>query len=488
MAETKPLDQESYLQGLQDAIEANKTAAITPDERAEIQAQERASAIEWNDHNLRSHQRIAKRLAQYAQGYALFVEGSGWHYWTGTHWAPDKHQAQVHEILSQLLKVSWAEAMHDKELQADVRSAMTASGSHGVIELASRSSELFASQVDQDPYLLNCQNGTLDLHTLQLRPHNPADRITKITAAAYDPEAPASSWESFLESSLPDPAVRGFMQRYAGLSLIGRVIEHVMLIATGTGRNGKGVLARTLSKALGDYAVTATNDLLVTGRHGGKSAGELAAQMILRGARFAVMSELDKNDRMNETLLKSLTGGDEITAKLMGQNYVSFMPSHSFFLQTNDLPAMDADAKAAWARVRVVPFDVSFEGREDHGLEERLEAELAGVLTWAVEGLRAYQQTGLDEPEAVLQSTSAYKSENDALSRFIDDRCVTGPAFSVTTAKLTQEYNAWAAINGEAQLSSRALGKQVRQLPGINDVRTAGSRGLGGIGLKHECD
>ncbi|NWN88175.1 MAG: hypothetical protein HLX51_06485 [Micrococcaceae bacterium] len=477
---------DDYLQGLQDGMK--HAAPPSAREAAEIELHEHASAIEWDDHNLRSHQRMAARLAQYAETGSLFVDGSGWHYWDGKRWAPDRHNARIHATLSDLLKVSWSEAMNDKALQADVRSANTAAGSHGVIELASRSPRLFAEQVDQDPYLLNCQNGTLDLHDLQMRPHNPADRITKVTNASYDPGAQAESWTDFLTSSLPDPAVRGFMQRYAGLSLIGRVIEHVMLIATGTGRNGKGVLARTLSKALGDYAITATNDLLVTGRHGGKTAGELAAQMELRGARFAVMSELDKNDRMNEALMKSLTGGDEITAKHMGQNFVRFMPSHSFFLQTNDLPAMDADAKAAWARVRVVPFNVSFEGREDHGLEERLEAQLSGVLTWAVEGLRAYQQAGLDEPEAVRSSTNAYRSDNDALARFIDDRCVMGPAFSVTTAKLTQEYNTWAAVNGEAQLSSRALGKQVRQLPEINDVRTAGSRGLGGIGLKHDCD
>lgn len=276
------------------------------------------------------------------------------------------------------------------------------------------------------------------------------------------------------------------MQRYAGLSLIGRVIEHVMLIATGTGRNGKGVLARTLSRALGDYAVTATNDLLVTGRHGGKTAGELAAQMVLRGARFAVMSELDKNDKMNEALLKSLTGGDEITAKLMGRNFVSFMPSHSFFLQTNDLPAMDANAKAAWARVRVVPFDVSFEGREDHSLEQRLETELSGVLTWAVEGLRAYQQSGLDEPDAVRASTDAYRSDNDALSRFVADRCVLNPAASVATSKLTEAYNQWANTNGEQPMSSRALGKDIRQMDGIGESRTNSARGLTGIGLKHD--
>src|SRR5699024_9102861 len=409
--------------------------------------------MQWHDANLRSHQRIAALLHHYADGKAVDVDGIGWHYWSGTPWALDRRETRIHAILSDLLQRSWLEAMNDQALQSDVKSAMTATGSRGVIDLASRSPELFTAQVDQDPYLLNCTNGTLDLHTLQLRPHDPADRITKITGAGYDPNAAATSWESFLASSLPDPAVRAFMQRYAGLSLIGRVIEHVMLIATGTGRNGKGVLARTLSKALGDYAFTATNDLLVTGRHGGKTAGELAAQMVLRGARFAVMSELDKNDKMNESLMKSLTGGDEITAKLMGQNFVSFMPSHSFFLQTNDLPAMDANAKAAWARVRVVPFDVSFEGREDHSLEERLETELAGVLSWAVEGLRQYQQNGLDEPDAVKASTDAYRSDNDALSRFIDDQCVLNPAASVTTAKITEMYNQWAAVNGEQPIS-----------------------------------
>lgn len=455
-------------------------------EAVAVLTQQTESPMQWHDANLRSHQRIAARLTQYADGKALYVDGIGWHYWSGTHWALDHRETRIHAILSDLLQRSWLEAMNDQALQSDVKSAMTATGSRGVIDLASRSPELFTAQVDQDPYLLNCTNGTLDLHTLQLRPHDPADRITKITGAGYDPNAAASSWESFLASSLPDPAVRAFMQRYAGLSLIGRVIEHVMLIATGTGRNGKGVLARTLSKALGDYAVTATNDLLVTGRHGGKTAGELAAQMVLRGARFAVMSELDKNDKMNESLMKSLTGGDEITAKLMGQNFVSFMPSHSFFLQTNDLPAMDAGAEAAWSRVRVVPFDVSFKGREDHRLEERLEIELSGVLTWAVEGLRAYQQTGLDEPDAVRASTDAYRSDNDALSRFIADRCVLNPAASVATSKITEAYNQWAALNGEQPVSSRALGKDLRELDGITDKRTNSGRGLTGIGLTHD--
>src|SRR5699024_7217911 len=148
------------------------------------------------------------------------------------------------------------------------------------------------------------------------------------------------------------------------------------------------------------------------------------------------------------------------------------------------LPAMDANAKAAWARVRVVPLDVSFEGREDHSLEERLETELAGVRSWAVGGLRQYQQNGLDEPDAVKAPTDAYRSDNDALSRFIDDQCVLNPAASVTTAKITEMYNQRAAVNGEQPISSRALGKELRERDGIHAGRTETARGLIGIGVK----
>ena len=418
---------------------------------------------DWGDAGLRSHQRMAARLATAVKGRCLYVHGAGWHYWDGKRWAPDHGNARVHGHLEALLRESWAESIRDKDLQSDVKSAMTAAGSRGVIELAATRRELRAEEVDADPYLLNCQNGTLDLHTLTLRPADPADLITKVTAAAFDPAAASDTWDRLLADSLPDATVRGFLQRYTGLALVGRVIEHLLVVAHGAGRNGKGMFAYTMQKALGDYGITATNDLLTVGRHGHKSAGELSAHMQLRGARWAVMSELNEADQLAEATMKALTGGDTITAKAMGKDWVNFAPSHSLFLLTNNLPRVPEDAQAAWARIRVVPYEVSFIGHEDTTLEERLELELDAALSWAVAGLREYQRRGLDAPPAVMRATSGYRADNDAVARFLSECCEFDPEAWTSRATVRQVYEYWARSNHEQALSARALTARLRR-------------------------
>lgn len=441
--------------------------------------------FEWADQGLRSHQRITSRLATYGNGKILYVNGSGWHAWDGTRWAPDEREARTHAVLTELLTLSWQEAITDKDLASDVRASMTAHGSAGVLSLASR--QLFTSEVDKDPYLLNCQNGTLDLHRLELRPHDPADHITKVTSCNYDPGAYSEDWEQFLASSLPNTDVRAFLQRYAGLALIGRVIEHVLVIATGSGRNGKGVLARAISGALGDYAITASNDMLVASKYGQKSAGELASRMRLRGARWAAMSELEKGDKLAESTMKSLTGGDTIEAKYMGQNPVEFDPSHTFFMLTNDLPKVDADATAVWARMRIVPFDVSFIGREDHGLEQRLELNHAAVLMWAVYGLADYQdRNGLDAPSAVMAKTESYRADNDDVQQFIRDCCVVTPNARVTRSELHHSFMEWARENSAEQLAPRTFTQRIALTAGTSEGKSGGQRIWKGLGLKSD--
>lgn len=422
-----------------------------------------ATPTVWNDSGLRSHQRIAKRFATYAEGHALYVDGTGWHYWDGTRWAPDKHDTRAHALLEMMLNISWGEARGDKGLAADVKASMSNQGSRGVLELASR--KLFAAETDVNPWLLNCANGTLDLHTLELRPADPADLITKRTRAAYEPGAHSDRWTEFLESSLPDLEVRGFLQRYAGLGLVGRVLEHVLVVATGTGRNGKSVLAEALANTFGDYAVHASNDLLIASRHGGKSAGELAQMMQLRGARWAVMSELERGSKLAESTMKQLTGGDTINAKHMGQNPVNFEPSHSFFMLTNDLPEVDPRAQAVWARMRVVPFEVSFEGREDTTLSADLEACLEAILAWAVAGLAQYQRDGrLIAPEKVKATTDGYRDQNDSLTQFLTDECIIGQGGTVAKSELAEAYSRWQMANRKEPLTQNMVGKRVRAL------------------------
>ncbi|GAA5227251.1 DNA primase family protein [Paeniglutamicibacter antarcticus] len=445
-----------------------------------------AAPIQWQDSGLRSHQRIAARFAQYAESTALYVHGTGWHYWDGARWAADLHKVQAHKTLTELIKVCWAaEGMTDKDLAADLRAANTGAGSNSVLDLASR--RLFAAEVDVDPYLLNCQNGTLDLHKLELRPHDPADQITKICNASYTPGIDSARWVDFLNSSLPDVAVQEFLQRFTGSALIGKVIDHVLVIATGTGRNGKSVLANAVANMLGDYAVTASNDMLVSGKYKGhKSAGELSAQMVLRGSRFAVMSELEKGSELAESTMKTLTGGDTISAKFMGQDRIEFKPSHSFFMLTNELPNVDPTAKAVWARMRVVPFDVSFEGKEDTRLEDDLQLAADSILDWAVAGLWAYHREGLNAPAQVLARTDAYRAENDTVQQFMADECVMNPNARVSRSDLHHAYLEWARDNGAEQLTPRALVPRVAALPGIGEAKIRGTLHWKGAGLKND--
>lgn len=440
--------------------------------------------VEWDDKGLRSHQRIAARFAQLYAGQCKHIIGMGWHYYDGKRWAADKHAKRAHRLLQDLLAVSWNEAMSDKDLSVDVRSCMTANGSNGVLELASKRLTADAEQMDADPYLLNVANGTLNLHTLVLQAHNPADNLTKVTRAGYDTNATSERWLNFLESSLPDLDIRLFLQRYMGSALIGRVLDHVLVVATGEGRNGKGVIADTMHHALGDYAVTASNDMLVTGRHGGASAGELSARMQLRGARFATMSELEKGAKLAESTMKSLTGGDNVPAKLMGQDFVEFRPSHSFFMLTNHLPKVDPTAEAVWARLRVIPFDISFLGREDPTLREDLELAADGVLSWAIAGLFNYQNEGLNAPEKVMAATTEYRAENDDVKQFIADRCALHVNGRITRASLHHEYMDWAKDSGAEQLSATDFKARIEKLPGVNEGKVSRERGWKGIGLK----
>ncbi len=437
------------------------------------------------DAELRSHQRIAHRFAVATEGKLLHVTDVGWHYWDGKRWAPDNAAVRAKQHLKQVLRRCWVEAQGDKEFTRDVQSSMTGFGAKGVLMLAEAAPELAApvASMDADPWLLNCANGTLDLHTLELRPHDPRDRLTKITRAAYRPGERGEDWDYLLSSSLPDAEVRAFLQRFFGHALIGRVIEHVLGVLTGAGRNGKGAITETTQKALGDYAIATSNELLLSGRYGQSSAGEEARRMRLRGSRFVTMSEFERGSKLAEATMKRLTGGDPIEAKNMGQNPVEFEPSHTLVMLANDLPTVAADADAVWDRMLVVPFEVSFRGREDVGLKERLESQLDAVLTWAVEGLREYQRRRLDPPEAVKARTHRYREDNNPVRQFVKERCDVGSNLRVTKKAFASAYNDWARANGQPQHDQAKVGEFLRACEDVSAVRRAAGEVWVGIQL-----
>jgi putative DNA primase/helicase len=443
------------------------------------------AALDGEQH--RGQVRMAYRLAHRYEHRLLHVADLGWHSWDDNRWALDKDGAATRAVLD-TLRAGLVEAVDlDKrdrdDLQKDIRRCESDTGVRGVLALASALPPLSAvvGDLDADPYLINTRAGTLDLRLATTRKHDPADRITKVTGTGYSiadyPPLAESNWLRFLESVLPDAEVRGFLQRLIGLSLAGKVLEHVLPIFTGSGRNGKGTLVRVVSAALGDYAIEAEPELFIA-----RDRAHPTGQLDLRGVRFATCQETDDGKRLAVATVKRLTGGDIIRARAMRQDFIEFAPSHLPVLITNHLPRVPADDPALWARLRVVPFTESFIGREDTGLEERLLLELPTVLGWAVAGWKQYQEQRLNAPEAVRLATDSYRLSSDALAKFIEDKCTTSQHVHVGARELFTAWRAWCAESGETPGTDREFGPAI-EARGYTRRRAGTGIRFGGLAL-----
>ncbi len=435
------------------------------------------------DQQHRGQVRIAYRLADSYAGKLLFVPKIGWHRWDGKRWARDEKGAATRAVLT-VLRRALSESLTDPDLRSDVRKCEGAAAIRGVLEIAGTLEEFVAAadELDADPYLLNTASGTLDLRTGRVRPPDPADRITKVTRGAWRPEdAGVGAWQEFLEQVLPDVEVRGFLQRTIGVALLGKVIEHVLPILTGTGGNGKGVMYSTVMHALGDYAASAEPDLFMA-RDGAHPTG----QMDLFGRRLVVVSESDQGRKLAEATMKRLTGGDKIKARYMGKDFVEFEPSHTAVLVTNHLPKVSGDDDAVWRRVRVIPFAVTIPVDEQDGhLAEHLELEADVVLAWAVAGYSDYVARGnrLAEPDSVVVATDAYRADSDPVGRFLDDACLINPNVKATTGELFARWQEWSVLEGAESISQKVFGQALDRRGLIAGPAVHGKRWRKGIAL-----
>ena len=373
------------------------------------------------------HLGMADQFAQFAGGKLIHVFGIGWHIWDGTRWKLDE-AGHTQRMLKDLLRREWMRAFAipdtDKRRRriSEIARCESAPGMKGVLYCASflDAFATVADDLDPDPYLVNCANGTLDLRTGELHAHNAADKITKVTRGAYHLDAAGELWPAFLKKVLPDNDIRGYLQRVCGVALLGKVIEHNMSILKGVGNNGKGTFYQALVFALGDYASMADPDLFLER----KSTSHLG-EMALRGLRLAVVSESGKGRALDEARMKRLTGGDLINARFHYQNPVTFSPSHLPLFVTNHLPKVSGGDPAVWRRLRVIPFDVVItEAERDNELDAKLQLEADTILAWAVDGWKAYVAKGnrLAEPVGVLAATTQYRTDSDDIQRFLDDK------------------------------------------------------------------
>lgn len=336
------------------------------------------------------------------------------------------------------------------------------------------------TKLDTNPWLLQCANGTLDLITGELIEPPRDSFITKSTRVNYDSQAKAPLWEKFLAMVIPDPSIKAFIQRLAGYCLTGLVTERVLVLFHGYGRNGKSILLHVLQAMMGDYAVTTMPTLLMSRKVDGHPS-EVAH---LFGARLAVTSEVKKGQAFDEEKVKRLTGNDVITARGMRQDPWSFEPTFKLMVLTNHKPTVRDSSDSIWDRILLVPFNVRIKDKdEDKGLFPKLSAELPGVLAWAVEGCRMWQQDGLQIPDAVRAVTREYRRSEDLVGRFIEERCILSPASRATAKSLHSSCSAWCRDNGLFMIHQKALSERLLEM-GCTQGRTNSDRMWQGVALK----
>jgi putative DNA primase/helicase len=436
-----------------------------------------------------AHLGMAVKLAEQFAGQLLYVEKIGWHRWDDTRWAPgaaSHARRAVHTVIKRDRAAVEQLTLPEKELNkliAQIETFETAYAISGILTEAAVLHQFWVDvkDLDADPWLLNCANGTLDLHTMELRQHDPRDLITKIAHAAYTPDADGRTWVRFLQRVLPDADVRDYLQRLTGLALLGKVNgdKQIAPIMTGRGANGKTTYIEAVMFALGDYAMPAEPDLLMA-RNGEVHPTGCAD---LLGKRLVSTVETKEGRKFDLALLKRLTGGDTIKARFMRQDFFSFKPSHLLLMATNHLPAIDDNTEAVWRRVRVIPFTVQIpEEERDGSLGDQLESEADAVLSWVIEGWSEYRDRGaLQEPDAVCLATDSYRTDADTVGRFIEAECDTGGALSAAKTKdLYARFEQWAANEACEPLSKVAFGRALtdRGFPVDNSTHDRVRRGI----------
>jgi putative DNA primase/helicase len=271
-----------------------------------------------------------------------------------------------------------------------------------------------------------------------------------------------------------DQALAGYLQRAIGYSITGVTGEQVLFFAHGHGANGKSTLMNAMRSALGDYWAALAPDTLVN--DGSAQHPTNIADLV--GKRFVVSQEVEEGRRIDEQLVKQLTGGDRLKARFMRQDFFEFTATHKIWLCANHKPFVRGTDHAIWRRIKLIPFTVTIPDSErDTHLDAKLAAEAPGILAWAVQGCLWWQRDGLAAPDSVEGATAGYRVEQDVLGRFLEDRCFVEPGneqMRCAAASLRGSYVEWCDEQGERPMSARALAPHLRErgLVSVKDRRS----------------
>ena len=411
----------------------------------------------------------AERLAQrYGHDVRYCTLWKKWLVWDGHRWKKDDVN-QILKLSKDVVRYIYQEAAqitNDNTRREIVKHALYSEASNKRIDMlkmaqAEDNIPILPNQLDTDPWLLNVQNGTLDLRTGELYDHKREDYQTYYLDIPYDTKARCPTWIKFLNRvTNNDTTLMDYLQKVVGYCLTGDTTEQCLFFLYGYGHNGKTTFVETLQSLLSEYALSTPINTLLTKNYQGVP-NDIAS---LKGARLVTTSEVPEGKRLNEPLVKDLTGGDTISARFMHSEFFNFKPQFKLLMFGNHKPVIHGTDEGIWRRMRLIPFTVTIPPKErDSRLGQKLLKELPGILAWAVEGCRAWQRYGLGIPEIVRKATASYRDEMDAVGVFISECCVIDRRAKATARDLYSHYLRWCEENGERPITQTRFGMSLTE-------------------------
>ncbi|MEX0418110.1 phage/plasmid primase, P4 family [Bacillus sp. C30] len=416
----------------------------------------------------------AERIA-YEYGHVVkYVNEMGWFIWDGKRWRLDTKK-EIERITAKVLRglyksedeleVKWARACERRNIRMN--------SIKDLMPLVPGDRKEF----DVHKYLFNVENGVVNLQTGKLQPHERNLYLSKITNATFDEQAKCPTWLTFLEQIfLGDTELIEYMQRLIGYSLTGCISEQIMVFLVGGGSNGKSTFINTIKDLMGEYGKQAKSDTFIKKKETGAN-NDIAR---LAGARFVSAIESEEGERLADSFVKQITGGEPVLARFLRQEYFEFVPEFKVFFTTNHKPIIGGVDEGIWRRVKLIPFQLNLPAHQrDKQLSEKLSLEMSGILNWAIEGCMKWLQNGLQEPTEVAEAIGKYKEDMDILGPFLHEVCYAdtpkNEAIRIEAKELYAAYDNWCFRSGERALGNRSFYRML-ETKGFGKMKGAGNK------------
>lgn len=416
-----------------------------------------ADEVGFTDTDIANSRRFA---FQYGDKVRYTVE-RGWFTWDLQRWRVDEKGIQVQEFGKRTAISIFDEirnAIDRKEVIKHAKNSQSKRAVEAMVSLARSERGIPArlADFDQDPWLFNVANGTIDLRSGELRDHSKIDLISSISEAHFDDNAKCPLWNEFLDTiTASNIELRSYLQRLVGYLLVGDTSDQSLHFLYGSGANGKSVFCEVVQRLLGEYAITISPDVIMLRRHAG-IPNDIAR---LRGVRAAMMNETTQGSKFDEAKLKDLTGGDTLTARFLNHEFFDFRPTHRIIVRGNHKPSINGTDDGIWRRLRLVPFTVSIPAeQQDSGLIGKLCGELSGILNWALDGCEAWREDGALKPPAIItDAVKQYRSESDTLGIFVEENCTVRANSQVKSSIFYSRYREFTEASNERAIPQKEM-------------------------------